>query len=167
MSKNRFEKLEQNPAGKTLDPSSAGATSRRFRRWLEFKGEKRIELKLEPDKPKPAPAPAETPPAPSVHRPRPSPPARGGYSEEMLAAKRAARHARETELQAAQERARQARNRLLWIFGGLGGIAFLIYLLVKGGISGGFAELIFMMIAAIVVTIARGGRGNRRWWDDN
>lgn len=167
MSNDRFDKLEQNPIGKALDPSSAGATGRRFRRWLEFKGEKRTELTLEAEKPKAVPAPGSS--SPSVFHPRPDPSPRSGYTEEQLAAKRAERALREEELRAAQERARRARNTLLWIFGGLGAVGFLIYLLSRTG-GGALAEIIVPIIIIIVATIARSGRvgGGRwgRWWDD-
>lgn len=157
MSKDRFEKLERNPVGQELDLSGAGAFSRRFRRWLEFKGEKPVKLELEPVKPKPGPVESPTPGG-VHHQPPASTPANGSYGRIDTLAKRAARATREAELRTARERAQRARNRLLWVLAGFGGIGFLVYLLAKGGISGAFAELIFMAIVAIVVTIAQGNR---------
>lgn len=166
MAKDRFDKLEQRPVGKKLDPSTAGSTSRRFRRWLEFKGEKHVPLELEPERPTPAPGASGSPATSDTHRPQPTPTTPRGYSREQLAAMRAERRARDEELRAAQDRARRARNRLLWILGGFGGIGYLIYLLTGGGIGDNAAQLIIMLIAAIVVTIIRGGRGRRDRWDD-
>lgn len=173
MSGDRFEKLEHDRSGQAPKESAPGSPAKRFRRWLEFKGEKRPKpLEVVPDKAAPVRTPDKAPETSNAHRPQPAAPVLGVNGEALLAAKRTARLAREEELQAARERARRARNTLLWIVGGLGAVGFLVYLLSNGGIGGFFAELIIMIIAAVVLAIFRGGRiGRGRWgrgngWDD-
>lgn len=173
MSSDRFEKLEHDRSGQAPKEPGPGSTTKRFRRWLEFKGENRPKpLEVEPDKAPPVRAPDKAPEASNAYRPQPSAPASGVNGEALLSAKRTARLAREEELQAARERTRRARNTLFWVVGGLGAVGFLVYLMSNGGIGGSFAELIVMIIAAVALAIFRGGRiGRGRWgrgngWDD-